>query len=415
MPIADLNTLDRVLVVGSFLRKDHPLMAQRLRQAAKHGAQISFIDCAADDPLMPVAERMTVNPAELARALAEVAVALAHLKSLDVPGEFSSVQAGEEAQRIAASLASGQNIAIFLGNLAAHSPVASTLAANAQKIAELAGGRFGFLTAGGNTVGGYIAGAVPGQGGKTASAMLAEPLKAYIVLHAEPRFDSDAGEQAVATLKQAEFAVALTSYRSDAAEWADVMLPVAPFTETSGTFINAAGTAQGFKGVAAPVGQSRPAWKVLRVLGNVLQLPDFDDDSSEAVRDDIIGGGGADCIHDRLNNIVNAACGPDDAQEGLQRIADVPIYRSDAIVRRAESLQIMADKTAPAARMNAATLAQLGVNDGDRVRVTADAGAAELFAQHDDSVPDNGVRIAAAWPQTAALGSAFGSLTVERM
>jgi len=417
MPIAELNTLDRVLVVGSFLRKDHPLLAQRLRQAAKHGAQISFIDCAADDPLLPVHARMTVNPSDLARALAEVAVALAQAKSAQIPAELAGVQPGDAAQAIAASLASGERVAVFLGNLAAHSPVAATLAANAQKIAELAGGRFGFLTAGGNTVGGYIAGAVPGQGGKTAAAMLAEPLKAYIVLHAEPRFDSDAGETAVATLKQAEFAVALTAYQSDAQEWADVMLPVAPFTETSGTFINAEGRAQSFKGVAAPVGQSRPAWKVLRVLGNVLQLPDFDDDSSEAVRDDLIGGGGADCIHDRLSNTVTAACGLGDAQEGLQRIADVPIYRSDAIVRRAESLQLMADKTAPTARMNAATLAQLGINDGDRVcvtsRVASEQGSAELFAEQDDTVPANGVRIAAAWPQTASLGSAFGRLTVE--
>jgi len=410
MPIAELNTLERVLVVGSFLRQDHPLLAQRLRQAAKAGAQISFIDCAADDPLLPVHARMTVAPAALARALAEVAVALAQAKSLPVPNEFSQVAPGEAAQRIAASLASGERVAVFLGNLAAHSPQASLLAANAQKIAALADGRFGYLTAGGNTVGGYIANAIPGPGGKTAAAMLAEPLKAYVVLHAEPRFDADAGEAAVATLKRAEFAVALTAYRSGAEEWADVMLPVAPFTETSGTFVNAEGRAQSFKGVAVPVGQSRPAWKVLRVLGNVLQLADFDDDTSEAVRDDLIGGGFAE----RLNNHSNAACAvADSAETGLQRVAEVPIYRSDAIVRRADSLQIMAGKTAPTARMNSATLEQLGVADGDRVRVASSQGAVEIFAQRDDSVPANGVRVASAWPHSAALGSSFASLTVE--
>ena len=239
MPIAELDNLDRVLVVGSFLRKDHPLMAQRLRQAAKRGTQILLVDSAADDPLMPVAGRITVAPSELARALAEVAVALAQAKEQAVPAEFASVTPGEQAKIIAASLASGSNTAVLMGNLAVASAQASTLAANGQAVAALAGGKFGFLTSGGNTVGGYLAGAVPGQGGKNAAAMLAEPLKAYVVLHAEPLLDADNGGQAVAALRGAQFAVALTPYRSAAADWADVMLPVSPFTETSGTYVNA--------------------------------------------------------------------------------------------------------------------------------------------------------------------------------
>ncbi|MDQ8035545.1 MAG: NADH-quinone oxidoreductase subunit NuoG, partial [Bordetella sp.] len=273
MAIADLDTADRVLVVGSFLRKDHPLMAQRLRQAAKRGTQILLVDSAADDPLMPVTGRLTLGPSELARGLAEVAVALAQAKEQAVPAEFANVTPGEDAKRIAASLASGSNTAVLLGNLAVASPAASTLAANAQAIARLAGGKFGFLTAGGNTVGGYLAGAVPGKSGKNAAQMLAEPLKAYIVLHAEPSLDADNGPQALAALRGAQFAVALTAYRSSAEEWADVMLPVAPFTETSGTYVNAAGVAQSFKGTVAPVGQTRPAWKVLRVLGTLMKLP----------------------------------------------------------------------------------------------------------------------------------------------
>jgi len=412
MPLADLDALDRVLVVGSFLRKDHPLMAQRLRQAAKRGAQVSLLDCAADDPLLPVTARMTVTPAALASALAEVAVALAAAKSVDAPAVLAGVQAGEAAKRMAASLASGENVAVFLGNLAVNSPDAAVLAANARVIADLAGGRFGFLTAGGNTVGGYVAGAVPGQGGKTAAAMLAEPLKAYVVLHAEPLLDADAGAQAVATLKQAEFSVALTSYRSAAQDWADVMLPVAPFTETSGTFINAQGLPQSFKGVVAPHGQSRPAWKVLRVLGNVLQLPGFDDEMSESVRDAVLSAG----IESFLSNDIRAVCGLGSVsgEQGLARIADVPIYRSDTIVRRAESLQATEASAAPTARMSAATLAGLGIEAGDQVRVTSAQGAVELTAARDDTVAEGGVRIAAALEQTAALGSAFGQLTVER-
>ncbi len=410
MPIAELDNLDRVLVVGSFLRKDHPLMAQRLRQAAKRGTQILMVDSAADDPLMPVAGCLTVAPSELPRALAEVAVALAQAKQAAVPAEFASVTPGENAKIIAASLASGANTAVLMGNLAVASAQASTLAANGRAVADLAGGKFGFLTSGGNTVGGYLAGAIPGKGGKNAAAMLAEPLKAYVVLHAEPLLDADNGQQAIAALRGAQFAVALTPYRSAAAEWADVMLPVAPFTETSGTFVNAQGLAQSFKGTVAPFGQTRPAWKVLRVLGNVLHLAGFDDETSESVRDAALAGG----VEGRLSNDIKAPLGLGQPLTGLERVADVPIYRTDAMVRRSEPLQAAPASKLPAARMNGNTLTSLGLTAGVKVRVTGGQGAVELETVQDDAVADRAVRIAAAFENTAALGGAFGQLSVER-
>jgi NADH-quinone oxidoreductase subunit G len=410
MPIAELDNLDRVLIVGSFLRKDHPLMAQRLRQAAKRGTQILMVDSAADDPLMPVAARSTVAPSELPRALAEVAVALAQAKEQAVPAEFSSVVPGENAKMIAASLASGSNTAVLMGNLAVASAQASTLAANGRAVADLAGGKFGFLTSGGNTVGGYLAGAIPGKGGKNAAAMLAEPLKAYVVLHAEPLLDADNGQQAIAALRGAQFAVALTPYRSAAAEWADVMLPVSPFTETSGTFVNAQGLAQSFKGTVSPFGQTRPAWKVLRVLGNVLHLAGFDDETSESVRDAALAGG----IEGRLSNDIKAPLGLGQAATGLERVADVPIYRSDAMVRRSEPLQASPASKKPAAAMNGRTLTSLGLTAGVKVRVSGGQGAVELETVQDDAVADRAVRISAAFENTAALGGAFGQISVER-
>ncbi len=410
MPIAELDNLDRVLVVGSFLRKDHPLMAQRLRQAAKRGTQILMVDSAADDPLMPVAARITVAPSELARALAEVAVALAQAKEQAVPAEFASVAPSENAKLIAASLASGANTAVLMGNLAVASAQASTLAANGRAVAELAGGKFGFLTSGGNTVGGYLAGAIPGKGGKNAAAMLAEPLKAYVVLHAEPLLDADNGQQAIAALRGAQFAVALTPYRSAAAEWADVMLPVSPFTETSGTFVNAQGLAQSFKGTVTPFGQTRPGWKVLRVLGNVLHLAGFDDETSESVRDAVLAGG----IEGRLSNEIKAPLGLGQAASGLERVADVPIYRTDAMVRRSEPLQAAPASKKPAAAMNGRTLTSLGLTAGVKVRVSSGQGAVELETVQDDAVADRAVRISAAFENTAALGGAFGQISVER-
>ncbi len=409
MPIAELGKLDRVLVVGSFLRKDHPLFAQRLRQAAKQGTQISFIDSAADDPLFPVQGRLTVTPSGLPNAVAEVLVALAQATDQAVPDAFGALIPSDEAKRIAASLASGGNVAVLLGNLAVASPQASLIAANAQALAQVAKGRLGFLTAGGNTVGGYVAGAAPRADGLTAAQMLADGLKAYIVLHAEPALDADNGAQALRALQSAEFAVALTSYRSAAQDWAHVMLPVSPFTETSGTFINAEGRTQSFKGAAAPFVDTRPAWKVLRVLGNLFELPGFDDETSESIRDSVLVGG----VEAHLSNDVQSAIGLASGPAGLERLADVPIYRSDAMVRRAEPLQQTTASQAPQARMCAATLASLGVESGRTVRVRSPQGEITVTALLDDAVAQGAVRLSAAFAETLPLGGAFGQLSVE--
>lgn len=414
MSIAALDTLDRVLVVGSFLRKDHPLMAQRLRQAAKRGTQISAIDTAGDDPLLKLTTRATVLPAALAQTLSQVLVALAKIKGAEVPAALSGVQADATAQQMAQSLATGERVAVLLGNAAVNAPDAAQLAALAQSIALLSGGKLGFLTAGANTVGAYLAGAVPAQGGKSAAAMLAEPLKAYIVLHAEPLLDTDNGAQAVAALKAADFVVALTAFASDVAEWADVMLPIAPFTETSGTFVNAQGLAQSFKGTVAPRGQTRPGWKVLRVLGNVLHLAGFDDETSESVRDSVLSGGVANRLSNQINASVASVVAGQSTPGVLQRVTDLPIYRSDALVRRAPALQESDASRAPAARMHTQTLASLGCSAGDSVRIKSSTGAVTLVAVQDDTLPAGAVRIAAGFAQTASLGSAFGQLQVER-
>ncbi|WP_322999870.1 NADH-quinone oxidoreductase subunit NuoG [Castellaniella sp.] len=411
MPIADLNTLDRTLVVGSFLRKDHPLMAQRLRQAAKHGMQLSLVDSVAADPLVPVTGRITVKPSGLAQALGEIAVALAGLKSQPVPAGLAGVQPGDAARAIADSLASGERVAVFMGNLAVTDDQAALLAANAQAIAQLAGGRFGFLTPGGNTVGGYLAGAVPADGGLDARRMLGgDPLKAYLVLHAEPRLDSELGDRAVRTLQGSAMAVAFTAFRSAAEDWADVMLPIAPFTETSGSFVNAEGRVQSFKGVAAPVGDTRPGWKVLRVLGNLLGLQGFDDETSESVRDTVMVGG----VDGRLSNEIRLAAGTAAAVDGLERVAELPIYRTDALVRRSQPLQEHVSSAPPEAAASAATLQSLGLSAGDAVRVSTAHGSADLTAALDDTVADGAVRIAGAFEQTAALGMGSGAIQLER-
>ncbi len=410
MSIAQLGELDRVLVVGSFMRADHPLMTQRLRQAAKRGTQVLSIDLAGDDPLLPLHARMTVAPSAMADALAQVAVAVAAIKGVAAPAEFAGVTASDAANDIAKSLASGQNVAVLMGNAVVHASNAAQLAANASAMAHQVGAKFGFLTPGANTVGAYLAKATPAQDGKSVHQMLSEPLAAYVVVNLEPQFDTALGQTALQTLKAAKFAVALTPYQSAAQDWAHVMLPIGPYTETSGTFVNAQGTPQSFKATVPPMAQSRPAWKVLRVMGNLLQLPEFDEESSEAVRDAVLTGD----IASKLSNSIKAGVGLSATQsQGLERVADVAIYRADALVRRAHALQQTRASAQPVARVHAQTLADLGVTDGAQAKLSTPAGHCVILVKADDTLALNCVRLPIGFESSAALGSVHLNLAME--
>ena len=406
LPIADIGTLDRVLVIGSFLRKDHPLIAQRLRQIAKKRAQINVVHAADDDPLIKVANKAIVAPSAMASALDGILAAL------------DGGAAADNLHAIAASLKGGRKVALMLGNLAGQAADAAQLHVRAQAIADKLKAlkpdidvSFGFLGEAANSVGGYLARAVPAAGGLNARAMLDTPCKAYIVLHAEPALDMACGAQAVRVLAGAEFTVMLSSFRHSL-DCADVLLPVSPFTETAGTFVNAEGRAQGFNGVVQPLGETRPAWKVLRVLGNLLGVAGFDYDTVEAVRAEALP---AD-VSARLDNRTSVALAP--AQErtarGFERIADIPIYFADALVRRAASLQQAADARAPRARLHRSDMTRIGALDGGNVRLKN--GAVELLVPvvADDTVPPGCVRLAAGHSSTWQAGPLAGSLVVER-
>jgi len=396
MSITALDALDRVLVVGSFLRKDHPLIAQRLRQAAKRGAQINVLHCADDELLMPVANKSIVAPSALCAALA-------------------AVREGP----IGASLAAGKNVAVLLGNFAQQHPQAAQIHAQAQALAESIGARLGFLGEAANSVGGYLAGLPCGA---NAQAMLATSRKAYLLLGAEPELDCADPRAALAAMQRADFVVALSSFQHRAAEYAQVMLPIAPFTETSGSFVNTEGRVQSFHGAVRPHGETRPGWKVLRVLGNLLGLQGFQFDSSEAVRDACLGGVDVTSVAARLSNRIDlvpqaAAAAPTGSikpGEQLERIADVPIYFADPLVRRAASLQRTADARTPRAWMNAKLMQRLDLSAGAPVRVRQGGGDAALTAALDDRLPDDCVRVAAAHPATAGLGAMFGLLSLEK-
>lgn len=417
MSIAEFGALKRAFVIGSFLRKDHPLLAARLRQAVKQGANVSILHASDDDLLMPVANKMIKAPSDWLSALGEVLAAVAQAKGIAAPAGFDAIQPSAEAKQIAASLLSGEPKAVLLGNAVLQHPQAAKLHAAAQWIAQNTEAKFGFLTEAANSVGGYLVNAVPGANGANAAQVFAQPRKAYVLLNAEPELDSFNPQVARSALNQAEMVVVMSPYKHGN-DFADVLLPIAPFSETSGTFVNAEGRAQSFNGTVKPLGDTRPAWKVLRVLGNLLELSGFDYDTSEAIRNEIIGANApADAnLLPRLNNLGKAAPQAEVAAAGLQleRVADVSIYATDAIVRRSLPLQQTNDGAAPKAHLSADLAAKLGIAAGDQVKVTQGAGSAVLAAAIDAKLPVNVVRVAAGHQSTAGLGAMFGSISVEK-
>ena len=417
MSIADVSALDRVLVVGATLRKDQPLITHRLRQSSKKSLKINILHSVDDDLLMRVANKAIVAPGALVDTLAQVVKAAAAVKDVAVPTSVSALVAavtvGDAAQRIAASLSDGKNVAVLLGNFAQHHPQAARLHALAQALAEITGARCGFLGEAANSVGGYVANAVPGNKGANAQQMTAQPLKAYVLLGVEPELDMHNPRQAIAAMKQAEFVVALSAYQHTATAYAQVLLPIAPFTETAGTFINTEGRAQSFQGVVQPLGETRPAWKVLRVLGNLLGLTGFDHQSADDVRLEALGLDNKNI--NKNNNLSVTLANALPAASGLQRIAETPIYAADAIARRAPSLQKTRDGQLPLASLNRALADKLGLRDGDSVRVSQGGGDAVVGYLMDDKLPADCIRLAAACVETSALGASSAELTATRV
>jgi len=371
----------------------------------------------ADEWLLPVAVRVQPKPSEMVAALAAVVKALADVSGKTVSAGVAGVmpaQTDEQSKALAELFASGQKAAVWVGNFAAQHPQAATLRRLAQEIASLSGASFGVIGEAANSVGGHLANAVPGPNGKNVAEMIASPLKAYVLLGIEPSLDCAQGTAATQAIGAADFVVSMTAFDTpELRAISHVMLPVSPFSETSGTFVNAEGRAQSFVAVAKPLGDTRPAWKVLRVLGNLLGLDGFGYNDSEAVRREAIGE--ASDVAGRLSNELSGMnLSATSVAEGLERVAEVPIYAGDVLVRRAPALQRTTDAKGPALRASAATLASLGIAAGDAVVVKSATGQASLKAELDETVASGCVRVATACESTAALGAPAGAVTVER-
>ena len=340
--VASLSTMQRVLVVGSNLRKDHPLFAQRIRQAARKGCVVSAINsvaelATADAWAIALADSVVASPDLWVQSLADVASVIALEKQIAAPAPGEPTVA---AKAIAKSLLGGTRKAILLGNAAAHHANASSLLVLANWIGVQTGASVGYLTEAANTLGAHVAGALPQGKGLNAGQMLNGGLKAVVLLNTEPEFDSAPGAKAVPSLNAAQMVVTLSPFKANMS-FSDVLLPISPFTETPGTFINAEGRVQGFHAVVKPLADTRPAWKVLRVLANLLDLPGFEFESSQDVFKQIAGLSGDFVAADRLSNASDATVQLRQAIQPEPAVAS--IYQLDSLVRRATALQMTAD------------------------------------------------------------------------
>ncbi len=346
--IAELETSDAILVVGSNLRKEVPIIAHRVRKAALAGSKVSFVNNEAFEYHFAVEENM--HDGGLVEQLAGIAVAAAGRKKLPKSVEelVKGVKASASQKRIAASLADAEQAQILLGLIAGRHQASSALRALAAAISKLTGAKFGVLSEGSNSAGASLAGVLPHRGsggnerkaaGLNAAEMLDEALDAVLLYGLEPDRDICCVDDAVKKLAGQKFVAALTSFNSDALQdAADLLLPIGTFAESAGTFINCEGRWQSFLGVSNLPGEARPGWKVLRVLGNLLDADNFDYQTSEEVRDE---------LGDLLGNIE-----PDNQYTGKKALGkingaddpaariDIPIYDTDAMVRRARALQL---------------------------------------------------------------------------
>jgi len=424
--LEELENSDALLVVGGNPRKNQPIIGHRIRKAAAAGANVMFIN-SVDYPLtFSVAHKAIVTPERLVQSLAGVAAALLQSKKARAPealqGVIDQTLPDATEQAIAATLSEAGRATLLLGLEAGMHPAFSTLRALAVLVAELSGARVGFLSDGANSAGACLAGVLPHRGaagqardsaGLNAAQMIEQALKNYLLVGIEPEFDCADGAQALAAMQQAEFVVAMTPYSSERMrDYADVLLPMNGFSETSGTFVNCEGRWQSFAAASRAPAGSRPGWKVLRVLGNLLELDGFDQTSSEQVRD---------ALGERIGavSVDNTACGEaagavEITGDGLQRIASLPLYSVDNLVRRAEALQQTPDADVSCLQLHSADAARLGLADGDKASVAQGSATVELEVRISDSVAEGAAVVPMADEVTLALGAPFATLRVKK-
>lgn len=421
MQLNDLETLDAALLVGSNIRKDQPIAALRLRKSALKGAAISFINPKRFPLHFEAAENIATRFDYMVAEL--FCVARAAGADVSSMADAPTSDCDERHQRIADALKNGERAAVFLGNISVQHPSYSQLQYLAIALSKATGATLGMLPERANTAGAWLAGVVPHRaaGGKKSSneglnakAMIDAPLGAYLLVGCELEFDAANPAQALNALSEAGSVVAISSYMSDSLRaHADVVLPSATFTESFGTYVNATGNWQSSKGVVAPPGDARPAWKIFRVLADELELDGFSYESPEAVTKELQ----SHCGNIQLTNLTQFDSIPAynaPSNSTMLRAGETPIYATDPIVRRSQPLQKSLDGKQAFVSMAEVTLETLSAKEGDVINLKQDGALVPLPCKMDNDIPKGCVWVPAGIPETAALGEVFGEIEVSK-
>ncbi len=410
--LEDLERGDAFVLVGSHIRKEQPLIAHRLRKAFLEGARLAAVNPVDYAFTFDLADRVIVAPSGLPEALARLLVAVSQQAQRALSEDVARYTQGLVPQaadrRVAEWLCAAKRPSVLLGALAAQHPEAAVIRALAAHLAQTIRGTYARL-APGNAAGAWLAGVLPHRGpwgaaaahrGRSAYDMLGGDLKGFVLADAEPALDSADGARARAALAAAECVVALSAFRSEALDYAQVILPMAPFTETDGTFVNAEGRWQSFAAAVKPAGETRPGWKILRVLGDLLGVPGEGLDSVAEIR------AALGTAAQTQSDMHPLALGERAAVTGLERIAEISLADSDSITRRAPPMQASRDHGVAGVFINAAEARRHKLGAGSEVRVAMNGVAVTLAVFLDERVPDGAAYIPAALPQTAALALA---------
>jgi NADH-quinone oxidoreductase subunit G len=413
---AALADCDTILLVGSNIQKEVPAAALRVRSAARRGAKILTVNPVDYHFNFDVTEKNIVTPDETVFALAGIAKAL---------GAEVDVEANEQQQGLAKHLQAGKKVAVVLGNLAMNYSDAAQVRALALMIAKQCNAQLELLTEGANSAGAWLVGAVPHRNpvgpvlnktGLTIQQMFAASLKAYVLLNVDPDLDCAQPMAASAALQHAEFVVSLSLFKNSVVEqYAHVILPIAPFTETAGTFVNAAGEWQRFNGVATAYAESRPAWKILRVLGNLLHLEGFDYTSNDEVHHEIKAAIKKMVTAELPTTKIAKQKFSAATSKNLYRIGNIPLYAVDGLTRHARALQMaqpILEGEYTNVHIHPRTAAALQIKAGDLVTIKQLNGQARLPATLDASLPERGVIIAGGIVETSGLSELFGFVEI---
>ncbi len=401
----ELENNQAVLLVGSWLRKDQPLINHRVRKSVLVGGQVMAINPIDYDFNYELSNKLVTSPAEMVGHLAGVAAAL----GADTVGVDVQAQAAHQA--IAEALKDANQGLVLLGSLAQMHPDYSLLRLLANNIAQAAEVDLGFVGEGANSTGAALLTAV-GDRGLCAGEMLAQGLDTCVLMNVEPEFDTT-DPAAMASLLSSATVIALTTHLGSwLKQHADIVLPVAASLETSGSFVNLQGDIQSFQGAARPAGEARPAWKVLRVLGNLTDQQGFDQESSQDVLDEAMQAIGEIKLDNSLNDAKATALALQ--VEDLQRIGGVPLYNVDILTRRANALQHTPDGWKAGLRVNSALAQALGLEDSDSAVLRQGTAQLTLPVLVDDRVPAACVWMPVGVPGSELLSEGFGAVSLEK-